>query len=352
MELVKSNHNSTRQQNYTISEMLNNSGMENIIKLFDYKPKYVIGLFDTYALNRTNAIALPGQEQIVYGHVIVRLSLKEYGVICCANFQKLKGSIKGSFPKNVQTAMFNLAGMRYYEAASNDNWDSVEQMNVLMIAFMADTGRMGIMTAALEIASTFQASVASDSTNFHDEHTLMNAAKQTATATSAKITADNLVYSNSISLCEDAQIALEGFPDLQKLFVYETLKNIIAPPGSASYKLTAEMAGTFLKRAGLTVTIQEEGHPAMVLITDINGEVHFEHINPAKYLVKITGEGIISQTFYKDVDTGVNAHSEVIMSLLSTVAVAETDEAVAGESGATKEVEGAEEIKKPDEPKA
>jgi hypothetical protein len=338
-EIVKSNHNCTRLQLYSIFEMVINSGLENLAALFDYKAMYVTGLFTTFSGNRSAAMLLPGEEEIAFAHIEARLDLIDYKVICCKNYVFLKGYIKKAYPANRRAPMYVLAGSRLYPKAMNKNWDSVVGLNTLMKAFVADSGRLAALLAGDNMNTTFPAKITSDSGNFDVQHSILNSARQTYVPTSAKITADNLCYDNIVELCADAQIALDGFPELQKLFVFTTLLDMIAPPGSASFKLTAEMAVTFLKKEGLSVTIQQEGHPAITVITDIDGVAHFPGINPAKYAVTIVGEDVVTLEFIKDVDKGRNSHKEVTMEPSVILDEEEIDEDESDESAAIKEVE-------------
>jgi len=316
MEPVISNHDCTRQQNYSIAQMMITSGIANQPALFAYKKKYTLPYFAAEQGRLDAARLLPGEVEIKFIHVTLHIDLIELRKPCCLNFQMLKGNIKDGFPKNQLEALYELAGGGYYATSINNNWDDVASMNGLMKAFVLNPGRLAALLAGDNMNATFPLQINDDSDAFDLLHASFLTARQTGVATNTKLTADNGVHTDYMDLCGDAQIALVGFPELLKLFVFATVKDIVSPPGSASYKLDAEMDVTFVKKAGLIVTIQAAGQVAKTLTTDVNGNVHFEHLDPAKYTVTITGVGIITQTFKKDVDTGTNAHSEVLMELV------------------------------------
>ncbi len=314
-EEVKSNHDCTRWELYTIAGMMIASGLLPAVlsKLHAYKAKYIVGLFTAYTLNLNTARNLPGEEEIKFIHVSARIDLVNFKNVCCMNFQLLKGNIKDAFPANKLEAMYALAGGDVYTNAAHENWESVAKMNSLMMKFVADPSRLSALMAAGNMNAMFPAKIASDSGNFDAEHSILTTARQTGTATSAKLTADNLCYTNLTDLCADAQLALAGLPDLQKLFVFTTVKDIVSPAGAASFKMGAKMVAAFTNVEGLKVTIQKAGEVALSKITGADGIVLFENLDSGKYVVSVEKTGLIPMTFKKEVDMGTKARTEILM---------------------------------------
>ncbi|MEI6815609.1 MAG: carboxypeptidase-like regulatory domain-containing protein [Bacteroidota bacterium] len=312
---LKADYTLTELELYSMSQMVINSGKDpvNIIKMSNYKDKYTIPFFTTRQNNLNAAKLQETATEIIIDHVIKRDELVTLSGPCCANFLKLKGYIKDAYPKSQHDAMNIAAGAHYYATAMNQNWESVSALNTAMIHFTTNPEKLTALLLNNNMKAAFPATILSNSNAFELGHNAFITARQTGTKTNNKITANNLVYSDMVDICADAQIALMDFPDLQKLFVMATLKDIISPPGSASYKLDAKLAVEFTQISGLLVKIQAEGQPAITLTTDATGIVNFENINPAKYTVTISGPGLTSQTFKKDVNSGTNAHSEVIV---------------------------------------
>ena len=93
------------------------------------------------------------------------------------------------------------------------------------------------------------------------------------------------------------------------------MEELLSPPGSASYKVTVKVAGLLTAIVGMPVKIQSKTAAAIIVDTNALGVALFPHLDPDNYTVTIGGAifPFVVQSFKKDVDTGVNAHSEVFM---------------------------------------
>src|ERR1017187_679826 len=242
--LVKSNNNLTSLELFTMSQMVIDSGSDTVTigLLHDYKDKYVTTLFDTMEANRSAAIGKQTAIEVRIDHVIGRIELVDLGIKCCGNYPKLKGYIKDGYPKNQLAAMNMSAGQHYYGGAMNENWESVAGLNTAMEHFTTNPEKLAALLLNNNMKTAFPATIVTDRTAFDLGHSSFLADRQTGVKTNERITAENLVYTNIVDLCADAQIALAGFPEIQKLFVISTLKSIISPPGSASYKVDCKLA--------------------------------------------------------------------------------------------------------------
>jgi hypothetical protein len=99
------------------------------------------------------------------------------------------------------------------------------------------------------------------------------------------------------------------FPtDAEKLlqFNFHALKNIVAPPGSASLKVTVQKPdNSFVPN--VPVTIQSLTGTPITVNTDADGVAAFDGIDPDPYRVTLNVATFIPVDEEKDVDTGVNA---------------------------------------------
>jgi hypothetical protein len=313
---TKADYNCTEVQLYEIANAvfasLSESG--NLAKFFLYSEKYV-PLYVTGLLGiRSSAMILPNEVQRAEAHAVLHVELEAEGKPCCQHFQILKGYIKTAYPTTF-TIMYNSAGMGHYESAAKGNWVSINALNNAMNSFMADPAHLAALLAGLNMPTGFPTTVSDDATTFAGLYSDFISAKSTTTAKNAKIAANNLLYAAIMAVCSDGKKVFINDAGQIKLFTFDTVKDLLSPPGSASYKLTAKVAVLLTPIKGLPVVIQSKTKPAITVDTDVNGVALFPHLDPDNYTVTVGGAVLpfVVQSFKKDVDTGVDAHSEVFM---------------------------------------
>ncbi|MEI6815412.1 MAG: hypothetical protein WCL14_02285 [Bacteroidota bacterium] len=304
----------TEAQLYSISKAIYSSLGLNLPDFFVYSPSYILGHVTGLLGVRTAAMGLPNEVQRAEAHELLLVDVKNAGTPCLQKFQILKGYIKKAYPSTF-TIMYNSAGMAHYEKGANGNWVELKALNDDMNTFLANATHVTALVAGLNMPPAFPASVSLVTGTFDSDYTGFITAKTTTTAKNAKIAANNVLFGQLMAVCDDGKKVYINNQGQMKLFTFDTVKDLLSPPGSASYKLTAKVEGLLTPIKDLPVKIQSKTAPAIIVDTDVNGVALFPHLDPDNYTVTVgvVAMPFIVQSFKKDVDTGTDAHSEVFM---------------------------------------
>jgi hypothetical protein len=231
----------------------------------------------------------------------------------------LKNYIDDSYTDDLHKIKYDAAGAPKYEASKAGNHERCAGLNADMIAFIAAESATLLvnLNGDPNMPATFQAKVVADSKAFDLKYEAFKAARQTTLDTNKKTKANNDCFKEIMSACDDGMRVAAKSVDpagMGKLFTFKTVKELVSPPGSASLKITVKLAvdGSFI--VGANVSAQAAGGPILKGVTDANGVVLFENIDPADYNVTISGTGIPAPiNFIKEVNTGVQARKEVLV---------------------------------------
>jgi hypothetical protein len=306
----------TEVQLYAIAKAIFTSlGEAGILADFHaHSPSYITSKVTSLLGSRSSAMGLPNEVQRAEAHELLLVDLKAAGKPCLQKFQTLKSYIKTAYPTTF-TIMYNSAGMAHYDKAANGNWVEMTGLNDDMNTFLANPAHVTALEALLNMPTTFPADVIGVTGTFGGLYTSFITAKSTTTAKNEKIAANNVLFHLLMGVCDDGKIVYINDAGQIKLFTFEDVKTLLSPPGSASFKLTAKVAGLLTPIKNLPVVIQSKTAPAITVDTDVNGVALFPHLDPHNYTVTVGGATFlfVVQSFKKDVDTGVDAHSEVFM---------------------------------------
>jgi hypothetical protein len=302
---------STQQELNSIADTIYDSlEIPEILAAFEEKKpgKYTAGFIVDLRTRKTTAFNFPDEEQRNSIHEAFKVELIGLKVICCDNFQDLKGYIHDGFPKNLWKVKYDEAGMTVYESASHNNWENLVALNKRMKDFIAlypTELTAGFMPAG------FSAKVSSDTQNFDAKYAEFKTARGTYLGTGAKINANNLVYEDLQNLQNDAHMVFRYKPEALKLFMFSVVKAFVSPPGSASLGIDIIEEGTNLPLANATITIQSATGIAITKTSNDLGQVNFPNIDPDNYRVKIQPAGKREINLVKEVNTGVSARLKV-----------------------------------------
>ena len=302
---------STQQELYSIADTMyaNLVIPANLAAFEATKPgKYAPDFITELIARKAAAFEMPGDVQRSSIHEANRIELTGLMEICCANFQVLKGYIHDGFPKDLWKTRYDEAGMTVYDSAYHSNWEKVVELNKNMKDFI-DLYPTQLTTGFMPVP--FKAKVSSDSDKFDVKYAAFKSSRETSSATGAKIAADNLVYEDLQNLQNDAHIVFSNNPEALKQFMFDAVKTLISPPGSASLGVDLTEEGTNLPVANATITIQSETGIAITKTTDETGQTDFLKIDPDNYNVKIQPVGKPEIIMVKEVNTGVSARLKV-----------------------------------------
>jgi len=286
----------------------------NLADFHNYSPSYIAAKVTALLDQRGTSMALPNEVQRAEAHETLRVEMVAAEKPCTQHFQILKGYIKKAYPATYDI-MYNSAGQGHYRAATQENWVELQGLDEDMNTFLADAAHLAALLLNLNMPPTFPATVVGDASTFDGLYNSFITAKSTTTAKNEKIASNNLLFEQLMEVCDDGKKVYINDQGQAKLFTFEDVKKLLSPPGSASYKVTVKRAVLLTVIEGITVTIQSKTAPAITLNTDVHGVVLFPHLDPDNYTVTTGGTTFpfVVQSFKKDVDAEVNAHSEVLM---------------------------------------
>ena len=201
----------------------------------------------------------------------LRVGLVKMGDICLLNFQTLKRYIESAFTdRDVWDIQFKAAGQQYYADAANKDWESMELLNQAAKNYIAVPANNTLLLGTapnLNMPAAFQAALTLAATNFSAQYLAFKSAEETASATAAKINANNLCYRTLIGMLKDGQVIFANDEETKKMFVFSTLWDLINPP-VAGMKGEVKVTGTNVPIVGATISIQKEGEVALDILTD------------------------------------------------------------------------------------
>jgi len=311
-EEVKAVYNTTELELYAIADLAYNNLQANLAVFAAKKPKYTPAYLAALRLTRTNAMALPDEEARNMNYQVLRNNLVDkFLPLVLDNFNDLKGYIKDAWPGEKPEPRYEAAGGTKYAKAAAKNWENVVGLNNSMQTFIAANN--AILTTAGGMPASFVAKVDGDAISFTNAYGLFAAARETGVARAAKVIANNLLHSELMGVMEDgALMVFRNEEAKKKNFVFDTLKSIVSPPGSASLRIIVlrdddtAVVGVAVKIKKLLTGKLSEASPAITVLTDDKGVAMFEGADPGRY----EGEVMVDEVkkfFTKEIDTGVKA---------------------------------------------
>lgn len=299
-------YNCTQQQLYSICNLAWDNCLAFIASFVLYKAKYVALFITGKKTAITNASNLPDDVNRDTAAELLREQLQPLNDTCDLDFQKLKGYIEDGFPRSEWKTRFDAAGQTFYEKSSHENWENTVGMNNNMNAFIAAPANNALLLSPGGMPVGFAAQVTGDTAAFLTKYNAMKAARETGVGTGSKITANNAIYDDMQLMFHDGHRVFPTDAEKLKQFNFASLKLIVAPPGSASLKVTVQRPDNSFV-AGVPVTIQSESGTPITVNTDADGVAEFDSIDPDRYSVKLNVATFVAVDVDKDVDTGVNA---------------------------------------------
>jgi len=305
----------TQQALYSIANTIYANCKTKLAQFAAYKAKYTVLYVDGLIAAVTAAKNIPDEEMRNSAFETLRVELVPLNDTCKENFQLLKGYINDSYVEEQHKNKYEAAGLTMYNGASGENWEMTVGMNTAMKNF---TGAEGAVLAVNldgdpNMPPAFAVKIKTDSDAFDLKYDAFKLARQTADETAAKITANNNVYTKLMTVCDDGQRIFANDEATKKMFVFETVKALISPPGSAGLKVTVKKSSDNSLVQGATVTIQAAGGVPVSVLTDADGVALFKNLDPSDYNGTVTSPAG-NATFVKEVNTGTQARKEVFIS--------------------------------------
>lgn len=306
---IKAKYKSTEVELYAIGDLLFNNLRADLAQFVLKKAKYTALFVDGLDLLRTDAMALPDEEQRNGVHQILKNQLPGVLTPVKDNFNDLKGYIRDAWPNEDPKPRYEAAGLVKYNAIGESNWENVAGLCESMVQFIND-GSVEL-TAPGGMVVTFLNKVKADRDAFKDVYDPFLSSRETGTARAAKINANNTLYDAVIEFFRDGvEMVFRTNDEAKKRYTFSVLKDLVSPPGSASMRVFGKTAADILL-ANRPVTIKKEGSAAITSTLGVDGIKVFENIDPGKYKGTVEVDGVLIE-FEKEVDTGVNARVTVV----------------------------------------
>jgi hypothetical protein len=321
-EEITADYICTQLELYAILRMCYGQALkvDDLAALAAHKAKYTTALLNGYVANVQTAEDLPGEEQINESSETLRIDTGKQADVTLENYRKLKTYITDAYEKPYHKAKLEAAGSTLYPKAQNENWEQVKGLNTAMKNFIIANETE--LTANNNMPATFNAKVAADGDDFLTKYNAFMEARKTSLKTAVKIKANNDIYAECMGLMADGKVVFEKNPEKRKYYVFETLKDMVSPPGSASLEVELQYAD-FTPAVGYIIKIQSEGKPAMSMPTILDTETrggraiaNFADIDPNPYdwaVYAKEGDRTPVATGRKDVNTGVNAKLKIVL---------------------------------------
>ena len=317
-EEVKAAYTCTELELYAIAELGYNN-LESDLAAFTAKStKYDATFLAALRQTRTDAMALPDEEERNAEHQILRNQLVTvFWPPVLDNFNDLKGYIKDGWPTEDPEPRYEAAGGTKYAKAAEKNWEYVVGLNDSMVKFITDNE--STLDDPGGMPGTFEVKVSTDATNFAAKYDLFMSSRETSVARGEKVTANNLLHTQLMNVLEDgAERVFRNDAAKQKNYVFASLKDIVSPPGSASLRaLVLREDDTPVANASVTIRLHgaeaiEVVAPPITVLTDAEGVAFFDNADPGRYDGSATSaDGMVTEPFTKEIDTGVNARITV-----------------------------------------
>jgi predicted peroxiredoxin len=311
-EEIKSKYPCGQDELYAITELAINNLLADKDAFHDKKAKYDDAFIDGLRDQRTAAMVLPDEDAVSAIHETLKNKLPGFTENCKDNFNDIKGYIRDGWPGEDPKPRYEAAGLIKYNKIGTNNWESVEGMNNAMQVYIAENNT--ILGTPGGMPATFSAKVDSDTTIFNTTYNGYKSSRETATATAAKVKANNNLYDAVMDFMKDGvEMVFRRDAEAQKRYVFSHLKDIVSPPGSSSLGVKVKNADDTFVTEG-TVKIKKEGEAA-ILVAIIQGSASFLNVPPGKYDGTVTTVDGRTAVFSKEVEKGVNARITVVVPL-------------------------------------
>lgn len=226
-------YNCTQQELYSVAKIGWKSFLENIISFAPFSTKYTPVYGTTMKAAVQSAKALPDEFARTSEHKSLRIELVALGNDCMIKWQQLASYIRDGFAKELHETKLSAAGHEYYEGASGKDWESVSGLMEDGKAFIA--ANTAVLTTPGGMPAGFDTDFDTARTAFEDKYEAFTDMEQDMQqATDDKINANNLVYSNLISMFEDGQKIFRNNASLRDRFVFDTVLALISSGGGTT----------------------------------------------------------------------------------------------------------------------
>lgn len=234
---IKPNYSCTQAELYAVGAIAWESCREHLfpaggeVKSFNaFKASYT----DAYVNGKLAALIaaedLPDEDTRSDEHETQKILLGKKALDCTTKWKGLKRYIEGAFAKDLWDTKQEAAGANFYEKATHDNWEMVEQLMNDGKNFMA--ANLATLTAG-GMPAGFPGEFNTLKVQFDVLFLAFKDKQQDAEEKAqAKIVANNAVYADLIAMMKDGQFIFITNPALHERFVFQQVLHLVR--GSAN----------------------------------------------------------------------------------------------------------------------
>lgn len=233
--MAKANYNCSEQELYTICELAWNSCSSQLASFTAFKPKYTTSFISDKRLAIQAARELPDEQARNEAYETAGINLKKAAKKCTDKWQMLKRYIADAYPPDLQKPKLEAAGHDYFKNASNDNWDSVKGLTTSGLSFI--NNYEADLTANNNMPAGFKEEFKGLKEDFEKIHQkFLEAEENSAIGQDNKVTANNNIFSDLMSMLLDGQEIFKNDEPLLKQFVFSDLLYLASGAGTAGIK--------------------------------------------------------------------------------------------------------------------
>ena len=302
---MEPNYTESQDELYEGATLLATSMDEELADLAAFKAKYDAALVNGFRNLISTAINLPDDDQRVIAHEVLRIHLVKYtDKTVRSALGALRLYIRDAYEDiEEREARLREAGFNDYEAAMKYNWEKLKgelkNANDFITAHSAELLLNNNMPPA------FPADVTTIKTNVDARVTqLLNLRENAKQGTQAKINANNVLNTAKNAICEDGQYVFRNNEAKRAQFVWDSIMELVSPPGRAGLKFTAKELGTNLPIPNAVGTFQKEGGTPVTSTTGPDGKAILDNLEPGKYKGSITHPAYITLNVEFEINTG------------------------------------------------
>lgn len=285
--MTPANYKCNTQELYSAARLGWDSCSEQLTEFTNFKAKYTAALIAAQLAAIDNAANLQDDQARSAKAESERISLTQIAETCLANWQKLKRYIADAFPAEQQKPNLEAAGYLYYDKAGNYNWDSIQGLLTSGQTYI--TANLAALQAGDNMPATFATKFQNDKTAFDTLHQqFLQSEEISQQDTETKTVANNLVYSNLMSMFLDGQEIFKTNEVIKKQFVFDQVLILISGTGTAGVKGTVTISGTSTPIANAKLELVENGKKTT---SDLDGKYQILQVAADTYTLKVGAEG-------------------------------------------------------------
>jgi len=320
---MRPNYNDPQDELYTGEQMTITNFENNLVEFTDYKPKYNAAYVVSLKAELAAARAIPDLVQRVNDNEGLRVQLMrrlkaEEGSMVVAegekNLGKLRSYITTAYTdKLLRKARLSESGLDEYELVMRYNWEKVvtvlESGKEFIVKYETDLLAGDNMPPGFKLVfDTMADSITVDVNAYLIER------EQLKVVTQSKIVANNNLHTRNNEIRRDGQEIFKRNPAMKALFVWESIMDIVTPPGAAGLRGSVRVSGSNYAVVGAMIEMQTAEGTPVTFVTDADGNYYSGHLPVGVYSFKLTKEGFATIETEVEIKLGTTSYKHWLMS--------------------------------------